>query len=296
MKKKNRRKVQRMAMAGVLLALILIFLFVPIPSISGVSYAVIPLIAVVIACQFDGLLMGLFCGLSFGLLSLIGAFTTGSGSLLAVAFRNPLISVLPRVMIPITCYFSYIGLRKFFKFLYSHRKKYNEKVANHLSKIVSSAISSGIAVFTNTALVMGLIYAFHAGDVIGGETIGTTLLWAIIAANAPFEFGFCILVVPAVLIALKATFHQLNDKYSFKNPNSVVLENIESESISGNKNAELSENHDNIDMNIEENTDNMNSNKEKNALDSDKVSENTLTNIDANIVNDNNVDDSGNND
>lgn len=230
MKKKNvRNKIQRLAMAGVLLALILVFLLVPIPSISGVSYAVIAIIAVIIACQFDGFFMGLFCGFAFGLASLIGSFTTGAGSVLAFAFHNPLISILPRVLIGVTCYFSYVGLRKFFMFLYSHRKKYNEKVANHLSIIVSSGVSSAIAVITNTALVMTMIYVFHAGDALGDNTIGTALLWGIVVTNAPLELAVCVPVSTAVLVALKATFHKTRDKYYFKNESIVAntCENVE---------------------------------------------------------------------
>lgn len=217
MKKKNgRSKIQRLAIAGVLLALILVFLLVPMPSLSGVSLAIIPLIAVVIACQFDGLMMGLFCGLSFGLASLIASFTTGAGSLLAFAFHNPLISVFPRVMIPITCYFSYVGMRKLVKLICSKWKKSNDKVANHFSIIISSGVSAGVAVLTNTALVMTMIYAFHAGAAIGNNTIGVSFLWGITVANAPFEFAVSILGTPAILVALKAAFHQFNDKYSIK--------------------------------------------------------------------------------
>lgn len=214
MKKNNGSKVRKLAIAGVLLALILIFLLVPIPSVTGVSYAVIALIAVIVACQFEGIWMGLFCGLSFGLASLIGSFTTGAGSPLAIAFHNPLISIFPRVMIPITCYYSYVGLRKLFKFAYSKRKNYNEKVANHLSIIVSSGISAGIAVLTNTTLVLTMIGAFHAGSVLGNNTIGTAYLWGVAIAGAPLELAVCIPVCPAIIVALMVAFHKLNDKYS----------------------------------------------------------------------------------
>lgn len=214
MKKNNGSKVRKLTIAGVLLALILIFLLVPIPSVTGVSYAVIALIAVIVACQFEGIWMGLFCGLSFGLASLIASFTTGAGSPLAIAFHNPLISIFPRVMIPITCYYSYIGLRKLFKFAYSKRKNYNEKLANHLSIVVSSGISAGIAVLTNTTLVLTMIGAFHAGSVLGNNTIGTAYLWGVAIAGAPLELAVCIPVSPAIVVALMVAFHKLNDKYS----------------------------------------------------------------------------------
>lgn len=291
MKKKNgKRKVQRLAIAGVLLALILVFLLVPIPSISGVSLAVIPLIAVVIACQFDGILMGLFCGLAFGLASLIGSYTTGAGSLLAFAFHNPLISVFPRIMIPITCYFSYVGMRKFFKFLYSHRKKYNEKVANHFAMIISSGVSSGVAVLTNTALVMSLIYAFHVGAAVGNDTIGLSFLWGIIVINAPFEFAVCILGAPAILIALKSAFHQLNDKYSIKRPNvsdEVVLndkdntdDNLENVSNIGDDNEETSKKSDFS----EENGSNILTDNESCQVENDLEGEHLSTNNDTDIA------------
>lgn len=216
MKKDGKEKIRIITTAGVLLALILVFLLVPMNFTGIVDVAVVAIIAVLLACQYEGIVMGLFCGLAFGLASLIASFTTGAGALLAPAFHNPLISVFPRLVVPITCYFSYVGMRKLFKTAYSKKTDYNEKHANRLAVWVSSLVASVVGVVTNTALVMSMLYAFHAGQTFGNTVIGAALLTAILSINFPIELAICAVVTPSVVVALKTAFHKTNDKYYFK--------------------------------------------------------------------------------
>lgn len=225
MKKNNKEKIRKITTAGVLLALILVFLLVPMNFTGIVDLAVVAIIAVLLACQYEGFVMGIFCGLTFGLASLISSFTTGSGALLAPAFHNPLISILPRLIVPITTYFSYIGMRKLFKTAYSKKKDFNEKHANRISVLTSSLVSSIVGVTTNTALVMSMLYAFHAGDTFGNTVIGTALLISVLSVNFPIELAVCAVATPSIVLALKVAFHKTNDKYYFKKP----TENVENE-------------------------------------------------------------------
>lgn len=261
MKKNNKEKIRKITTAGVLLALILVFLLVPMNFTGIVDLAVVAIIAVLLACQYEGFVMGMFCGLTFGLASLISSFTTGSGALLAPAFHNPLISILPRLIVPITTYFSYIGMRKLFKTAYfkkkskkkSEKKNFNEKHANRISVLTSSLVSSVVGVTTNTALVMSMLYAFHAGDTFGNTVIGTALLISVLSVNFPIELAVCAVATPSIVLALKVAFHKTNDKYYFKNPTESVeasdqtvlgediSENIETECDSASTNEELSD-------------------------------------------------------
>lgn len=223
MKKNNKEKIRKITTAGVLLALILIFLLVPMNFTGIVDLAVVAIIAVLLACQYEGFVMGLFCGLTFGLASLISSFTTGSGALLAPAFHNPLISIFPRLIVPIATYFSYVGMRKLFRKAYSKKKNFNEKHANRISVLTSSLVSSAVGVTTNTALVMSMLYIFHAGDTFGHTVIGTALLISVLSVNFPIELAVCVVATPSIVLALKVAFHKTNDKYYFKN----LAENVE---------------------------------------------------------------------
>ena len=257
MKKNNKEKIRKITTAGVLLALILVFLLVPMNFTGIVDLAVVAIIAVLLACQYEGFVMGIFCGLTFGLASLISSFTTGSGALLAPAFHNPLISILPRLIVPITTYFSYIGMRKLFKTAYSkkksNKKNFNEKHANRISVLTSSLVSSVVGVTTNTALVMSMLYAFHAGDTFGNTVIGTALLISVLSVNFPIELAVCAVATPSIVLALKVAFHKTNDKYYFKPTTESaetseqtvageeLPENIETECDSASTNEELSD-------------------------------------------------------
>lgn len=210
-KRSSKDKITFIATAGILLALILVFMLVPISLFGVVNLAVVAIIAVIIACQHVGIWMGLFMGLAFGIASLISSYTTGAGQLLAVAFQNPLISIAPRVLVSVTCYFSYVGMRKLLKLIYSKKKgKFDEKKANRLSIIVSSTVSAIIAVTTNTALVMSLIFAFHGGQTINGTVIGLPILIATLSFNYPIELAISAVASPAILIGLKHAFKTMN--------------------------------------------------------------------------------------
>jgi|GEM_PF-272085 uncharacterized membrane protein len=209
MKRKNSERVRQIAVAGVLLALILIFLLVPL-AIGPLSLAVVAVLAVIIACEFEGLGMGLFAGLAFGVTSLIASFTTGAGSPTAVIFHNPLVSILPRVIIPLTCYFSYKGIRLAFKRSYDKKENYDPKAVNRLSISVASIVGAVVATVTNTALVMGMLFAFNAGKTFGNVYIGTAMLVSTLSVNFPIELGVCAAVSAPLMLALHATFHSFD--------------------------------------------------------------------------------------
>ena len=205
----NKNRVRKLAVAGVLLALILIFLLVPV-YIGTLSLAVIAVLAVIVACEFEGLGMGLFAGVAFGVTSLIASFTTGSGSPTSVIVHNPLVSILPRAIIPLTCYFAYKGMRKLFKFGYSKRENFDPKRANRFSMSVSAIVGAVVAVVTNTALVMGMMFAFNAGKTFGNVYIGTAMLIATLSTNFPIELGVCAAVAAPLQLALNAAFHSMD--------------------------------------------------------------------------------------
>jgi uncharacterized membrane protein len=157
--------------------------FVPLPA----AKATIMHIPVIIGAILEGPVVGAVIGLIFGLFSIFQNITTPS--LLSFAFINPLVSVLPRILIGITSYYSFrILLKK------------NEPL--------SIAIGAAVGTITNTAGVLTMIYILYAAryaEVIGKSAdIAAKAIYGIALTNGIPEMIIAILVtVPAVLAIKK---------------------------------------------------------------------------------------------
>lgn len=116
------RKSHRIALLAFELALIVIFSLVPI-NLGAASLALTLLPVLVIALTQD-FKTALFGGLIMGITSLIGAFTVGAASLTAPLFRNPLVSVLPRVCVPAIAWAVNRGLVKLCQKIMQKNKEY----------------------------------------------------------------------------------------------------------------------------------------------------------------------------
>jgi len=101
--------------------------FIPVPNISG--SATIMHVPAIIGGIMEGWLVGLLVGGIFGLFSFLQATSP--------LFKNPLVSVLPRLFIGVTAYLSYRWL-----------KSRNEYAALVLAGVVGT--------LTNTVLVLGM--------------------------------------------------------------------------------------------------------------------------------------------
>ena len=183
-------KTRDIAIAAIFLSLILIFVLVPMPTPLGVSMAFIPLIAVILAADVEGFGMGLFAGVSFGVASLINAFL--HPTLMAPMFYNPMVSIVPRAIIPITTYFSF---RLF--------KKLLRKRSEDASTYIACTVSSVVGVVTNTALVLSMMAAFNFGKVFGETTINAAFFGGLLGVNFLFEVAICAFVAPIVTTGLR---------------------------------------------------------------------------------------------
>jgi len=157
--------------------------FIPLPT----AKATIMHIPVIIGAVLEGPLVGAVIGLIFGLFSIFQNITTPS--LLSFAFLNPLVSVLPRILIGITSYYSYRIL---------HKK--NEPI--------SIGIAAAVGTITNTVGVLTMIYILYAeryAEAIGKSAeIAAKAIYGIALTNGVPEVIIAILVtVPAVLAIKK---------------------------------------------------------------------------------------------
>ena len=143
MQKKN--KTYRLVLLGMLTAIIIIQTSVPLLGyipIGPLSLTIIQ-ITVIIAAIVLGPIDGAIIGGVWGIITFIRAFTSPTSLLAPIIFTNPLISVLPRIMIGVVA-----GLL-FYKVL---RNRMNDTTAMSVAGVLGS--------ITNTILVLGFVYLF----------------------------------------------------------------------------------------------------------------------------------------
>ena len=152
-RKTQSERIRQMVIAGMLSAIVAVLTFTPIgmiplpPPLPSATMVHIP---VLLAVLVEGPAVGLTVGLVFGLCSCIRAWETGMVGL-TLFFRNPIISVLPRLLVPLAAY----GLWALWK-----------KAArqNALTDKLGAAIASAAGAAVNTVLCLGLISLIYGGD------------------------------------------------------------------------------------------------------------------------------------
>lgn len=142
--RKNRLSTRQMTMIGMLSA-VSIFLgltglgFIPLPTMR----ATIMHIPVIIGAIVEGPIVGALVGIVFGLFSMYQNFTAPGPT--SFIFWNPIIAIIPRILIALVAYYMYSLLKKKLK-----------------KESISIGIASLLASFTNTAGVLTLAYLFYA--------------------------------------------------------------------------------------------------------------------------------------
>lgn len=104
--------VRKIAMAGVLSAISVALGLTRLgylPWFSGASLTILH-VPVILGALMEGPVVGLFVGLVFGLTSLIQAAIAPTGPI-DVAFVNPLVSILPRLLVGPATYLVFIAVR-----------------------------------------------------------------------------------------------------------------------------------------------------------------------------------------
>lgn len=110
----SKLSVRQLAIIGMLSAISIILGvtklgFIPIPPVN----ATIMHIPVIIGAVLEGPVVGAFVGLIFGVFSIIQAIT--SPTVVSFVFMNPVVSVLPRVLIGIVSYYVYVYINSAIK-------------------------------------------------------------------------------------------------------------------------------------------------------------------------------------
>ncbi len=183
---------KKLVLAGMLLALMIAL------EALGIGLIVLPWmtatilhIPVIIGAIAGGLGVGLVLGAAFGVQSLISAIV--KPVLMSPLFLNPLVSILPRVLIPIVTYLVY-------RLLAGLEKKHPNV------RVLVTALFGSLA---NTVFVMGMIVLFYGGDAAALLSISPSEVaaWAggIALFNGLPEAAICAFLTWAVVKAVGQT-------------------------------------------------------------------------------------------
>jgi len=156
--------------------------FIPLP----LAKATIMHVPVIIGAILEGPKAGMLIGFMFGGFSLIQNII--SPNLLSFAFLNPLVSVLPRVLIGLTAYFTYRLL-----------KPRNENVR--------IAAAAAVGSLTNTAGVLGMIYVLYAAQYAHAKGIAASMaaktIFGVAFTNGIAEAVVAVIITVAVVVSVK---------------------------------------------------------------------------------------------
>lgn len=145
--------------------------FIPLPMLK----LTIMHIPVIIGAIIEGPIVGGLIGLMFGLFSMYQNLT--NPNLLSPAFYNPLVSVLPRVLIGVVAYYVYKLLSKY-------------------NKQAGIALGAAAGSLTNTVGVLSMIYVLYLKEYAAAKKLSIGA-----AVNAMLAAGMTNGVLEAILAA-----------------------------------------------------------------------------------------------
>lgn len=179
---KKTKHLKNIAAVGALGALTVLFGFTRlgmIPWFSGASITILH-VPVILGTLLFGLIPGMCIGAIFGLTSLILAATQGTG--LDLLFVNPVVSVLPRILIAPAVYFV--------------AKPFQSSKSSVLP-IVGDGIAAFAGTLVNTVLVLGSLVVIY-------KAITWEVVWTVLVSNSLLEAAAAVIICIAVILIWKA--------------------------------------------------------------------------------------------
>ncbi len=157
--------------------------FIPLPM----AKATILHIPVIVGAILEGPLVGAIIGFFFGMFSLIQNYTAPS-SIFSPAFQNPIVSVLPRILIGVVSYYAYrLMLGK-----------------NETLKVSAGAIAGTL---TNTLVVLTMIYLLYPNLAFlkpgAGSSSAAKIIYGIALTNGIPEIIVGTVITVPIVMAIK---------------------------------------------------------------------------------------------
>ena len=189
-------RARRIAVNAMLLALLIIFTLLMNIPIFIIATAVLPLIVLTVACQVEGWFTSIVMAFAFGVLSFIGSFI--SPSPLAPVFQNPLVSLVPRLLIGV------LGLCVYKLILFITVKLENKdyKVNKRVAMIVASGLGGAFSVMFNTLFVLSSMWILFGGDTVAGTSITIEFITGLVSINFVIELLGTAFITPPIVWSL----------------------------------------------------------------------------------------------
>lgn len=211
------RNSRTIAINAILFALTIVLTVInsalPIP---GVSIAFLMLLPVLIASQVERLSTAAFTGFVLGLSSLVCAFIFPN--VMSPLFYNPLVSVLPRILIGIVSWavfrYTNIAIDKIVDIVNNKKNRPQSKDTDSLKRKGAarfpfvSAFSAMMGVITNTGIVLAMMWIFFNNKIVGEMVINAQFFTALLSLNFVIEIAVCAVLVPPIVYAIKIVLKQ----------------------------------------------------------------------------------------
>ncbi|WP_125588460.1 ECF transporter S component [Companilactobacillus jidongensis] len=187
----QKRKAYRIAILGILMAIIFVQSLVPFLGFIPTGFINITIIhiTVIVAAIVLGPKDGAIVGLVWGLGTMVRAFTSPTSIIDTTVFTNPIVAVLPRIIVGLVAGYVYLALKNRFK-----------------KRMVSMGIAAALGSLTNTLLVLGLMRVMYASALSQAYTTQTDLLnkllLIIVGTNGIPEMIAAIIIAPAISAAI----------------------------------------------------------------------------------------------
>ncbi len=165
----SRNKTFRLVLRAILLAIIIVQAmvpwlgFIPLGFISLTIIHITVIIAAVVLGPKDGMVIGLFWGIA----TIVRAYAMPTTPFDTLVFTNPIISVVPRVL---------VGLEAGLVFHWIYQK--NKSIT------ISSAFAGVLGSLVNTVLVLGFMGLFYTGATADAYGVDSALLFKTLAGVA----------------------------------------------------------------------------------------------------------------
>jgi len=184
----SRQKTTQITTIGLFIAIIFVMTFVPNIGYIQVNILTVTTmhIPVIIGSVLLGPLGGFILGLTWGVTSWLKVLTSVVSPLERALFLNPLISILPRLLVGLTVSYGSIFLNKLVK-----------------NGVLKDTMLAVLGTATNTILVLGAISLFAGGTLFPQSQTLSTIIATLIGTNGLVEIAVAVLLVPTILRRLR---------------------------------------------------------------------------------------------
>ncbi len=182
----RRQSIQRITRLGILMGLIILMTFIPnIGYIQTGLFSITTIhIPVLIGSALMGPIGGFVLGLTWGLTSYFYALTLGT--IEAMIFLNPMVSIVPRVLVGLIVSYTTMALDKV-----------------NMKEVLKYGLIAGVGTLSNTVLVLSSIFIFASEGVLSFNQAFSTIITIIISTNGLLELFAAGIIVPAVVKAIR---------------------------------------------------------------------------------------------